>query len=92
MIDNLAKSVKPLTWQRRARIGNNLCVETLHEVPKQLCKVKTKPRPQTMYVGSESYSGTNPLVPGSSPGGGAIWVCAGVREPGPSVKRLLIAE
>ena len=31
---NFAKSVKPVKWQYRARIRNNPCVETLHEVPK----------------------------------------------------------
>lgn len=31
---HLAKSMKPVKWQRRARIGNNLCVETIHEKSK----------------------------------------------------------
>lgn len=31
---HLANSMKPVKWQRRARIGNNLCVETIYEKSK----------------------------------------------------------
>lgn len=32
----IAKSVKPVKWQCRARIRNNLCVETLYDEPKSV--------------------------------------------------------
>lgn len=67
----IAKSAKPLTWQRRARISNNPCVETLYDEPKSQDMVKTKSRLQTGLPGNESYSSTNPPVPRSSRGSGA---------------------
>lgn len=75
----IAKSAKPLTWQRRARISNNPCVETLYDEPKSQDMVKTKSRLQTGWPGNESYSSTNPLVGRSSRSGGASF-CAVARH------------
>ena len=54
----IAKSVKPVKWQRRARIRNNLCVETLYDEPKSVM-IRLRQSPDYKRVSNLRGGGLN---------------------------------